>query len=339
MSLAELKRDMRFATQILGRSPFQVLVQVTNRCNLTCSFCDFWPNGAHPREELTTDDFRRLADQLAELGTFLISIEGGEPFVRKDLVEIVRAFGKHHVPLLYTNGWYATEENVKALFEAGLAQVGVSIDYPEAERHDAKRGLKGCTERAWKAVDLFRKHAPHGNRQVHVMTVLMHDNQHAMEALLQQSAAHDVGHCLTLISTMGFRRGKEVTDHVPDVALSQQLLEQWKRYPHFRVFRDYLAGMDAFLTDRSKLPVCRAGTQSFNVDHLGNVSPCIEKINRRFGNVRDEPLAAILERMRDLEEVRGCQDCWTLCRGFNQSLGQGGTLKGWLDLGGRMKSS
>jgi MoaA/NifB/PqqE/SkfB family radical SAM enzyme len=339
MSLAELKRDLRFAAQIVGSHPFQVLVQVTNRCNLTCSFCDFWPNGAHPREELKTEDFQRLADQLAELGTFLISIEGGEPFVRQDLVEIVRAFGKHHVPLLYTNGWFATEQKVKALFDAGLAQVGVSIDYPEAERHDAKRGLKGCTERAWKAVDLFRQHAPHGSRQVHVMTVLMHDNQHALEGLLRQSAAHDVGHCLTLLSTMGFRRGKEVTDRVPDVALSQELLAQWKRYPHFRMFRDYLAGIDHFLGDRSKLPVCRAGTQSFNVDHLGNVSPCIEKINRRFGNVRDEPLKAILERMKDLEEVRGCQDCWTLCRGFNQSLGQGGTLKGWLDLGGRMKSS
>ncbi len=339
MSLAELGRDMRFAAQLLGGHPFQVLVQVTNRCNLTCSFCDFWPNGAHPREELTTEDFRKLADQLAELGTFLISIEGGEPFIRKDLVEIVRAFGKRHVPLLYTNGWYVTEEKVQELFAAGLAQVGVSIDYPEAERHDAKRGLKGCTERAWKAVDLFRKHAPHGSRQVHVMTVLMRDNQHRLEELLKQSAAHDVGHCLTLLSTMGFRRGKEVTDQVPDVSLSRELLGLWKRYPHFRMFRDYLAGIDSFLGDRSQLPVCRAGTQSFNVDHLGNVSPCIEKINSRFGNVRDEPLAAILERMRNLEEVRGCQDCWTLCRGFNQSLGQGGTLKGWLDLGGRMRSS
>lgn len=338
MSLAELWRDARFAAQLVARRPFQVLVQVTNRCNLTCSFCDFWPNGAPPREELITDDFRALADALAEMGTFLISIEGGEPFVRPDLVEIVRAFGKHHVPLLYTNGWFATEEKVKSLFDAGLAQVGVSIDYPEAERHDAKRGLKGCTERAWRSVDLFRKHAPHGSRQVHVMTVLMHDNQRDIEALLQQSAARDVGHCLTLLSTMGFRRGKEITDRVPDVALSRELLALWERYPHFRMFRDYLAGMDDFLGDRRQMPACRAGTQSFNIDHLGNVSPCIEKIDRRYGNVRDEPLAQILARMRGGDDARGCQDCWTLCRGFNQSLGQGGTVKGWLDLGGRMRS-
>jgi MoaA/NifB/PqqE/SkfB family radical SAM enzyme len=243
------------------------------------------------------------------------------------------------VPVLYTNGWFVTEEKVRALFAAGLAQVGVSIDYPEAARHDAKRGLRGGTERAWQAVDLFRKHAPHGDRQVHVMTVLMRDNQHELEALLKQSAAHDVGHCLTLLSTQGFRRGKETPDSVPDVDLAEHLLSLWKRYPHFRMFRDYLEGVDAFMKDRSRLPACQAGIQSFNIDHLGNVSPCIEKIDRRFGNVRDEPLAAILERMRDGGTARGCQDCWTLCRGFNQSLGQGGTLKGWLDLGSRLRST
>jgi MoaA/NifB/PqqE/SkfB family radical SAM enzyme len=339
MSMAELRRDVRFAAGLVARRPFQVLVQVTNRCNATCSFCDFWPHGAHPREELTTDDFHALSDELAGIGTFLVSIEGGEPFVRPDLVEIVRAFGRHHVPLLYTNGWFVTEEKVEALFAAGLAQVGVSIDYPDAARHDAKRGLKGGTERAWRAVELFRKHAPHAGRQVHVMTVLMRDNQRDLEALLEQSAAHDVGHCLTLLSTLGYRRGKDAPDGVPEVPLAQELLSLWTRHPHLRMFRDYLGSMDAFLQDRSRLPECRAGLQSFNVDHLGNVSPCIEKIDRRFGNVRDEPLAAILARMREGGTARGCQDCWTLCRGFNQSLGRGGTLKGWLDLGARLRSS
>ncbi len=339
MSLSETWRDLRFAAGLLARRPFQVLVQVTNRCNATCSFCDFWPHGAPPREELTVEDFLKLSRELAALGTFLVSIEGGEPLVRPDLVEIVRAFGAHHVPVLYTNGWFVTEERVQALFAAGLAQVGVSIDYSAPARHDARRGLKGGTERAWRAVDLFRQHAPHGSAQVHVMTVLMRDNQNDLEALLKQSAAHDVGHCLTLISTQGFRRGKEEADSAPDVALSQELLSLWTRYPHLRMFRDYLAGMDAFLQDRSQLPACQAGLQSFNIDHLGNVSPCIEKIDQRFGNVRDEPLAILLERMRDGGTARGCQDCWTLCRGFNQSLGQGGSLKGWLDLGARMRSS
>src|SRR5689334_12001792 len=82
MALAELKRDLGFAMTLLRRRPFQCFLQVTNRCNMRCGFCDFWPNGAHPSEELTVAEYRRLADDLAGLGTFLISLEGGEPFVR-----------------------------------------------------------------------------------------------------------------------------------------------------------------------------------------------------------------------------------------------------------------
>jgi MoaA/NifB/PqqE/SkfB family radical SAM enzyme len=315
-----------------------VLVQVTNRCNLTCSFCDFWPNPAHPREELTTADFEKLSDQLAQVGTFLVSIEGGEPFTRPDLVDIVRAFSKHHVSVLYTNGWFVTEDAARNLFEAGLTQVGVSIDYASASRHDTKRGQPGTTERAWNAVDHFRRVAPHAEKQVHVMTVLMRDNQDELEPLLQQSAAHQVGHCLTLISTKGFRRGKESVDQFPEAGRSPLLLDLWKRYPHLRMFRDYLSAIDPFLTEPAKLPTCHAGVQSFNIDHVGNVAPCIEKIDRTVGNVREQPLPVLLAKLRDFEDLRHCQDCWTLCRGFNQALGSGGTLHGWSDLSTRLRS-
>src|SRR3954463_8925019 len=101
-----LAKDAKFATGIAMRRPFSCLIQVTNRCNMQCSFCDFWPNAAPKREELTLADFQRIADELRELGCFLVSIEGGEPFIRQDLTEIVRAFAKHHVPALFTNGWY-----------------------------------------------------------------------------------------------------------------------------------------------------------------------------------------------------------------------------------------
>ena len=49
--------------------------------------------------------------------------------MRPDLVEIVRIFARRHIPLLYTNGWYVDDPKARALWDAGLAQVGVSIDY------------------------------------------------------------------------------------------------------------------------------------------------------------------------------------------------------------------
>ena len=128
--------------------------------------------------------------------------------VRPDLIEIVDALAAHHLTVLYTNGWYVTPELAARLFAAGLTQVGVSIDYPQAERHDKKRGLAGATEKAWAAVDALRAAAPHGGKQVHVMSVIMEDNWRDLGALLEQSAARGVGHCMTLLASGGYRRGE-----------------------------------------------------------------------------------------------------------------------------------
>ena len=330
-----MKNELRFAVGMLARRPFQCLVQVTNRCNMQCSFCDFWPNGVPSREELTLGDYQRIASELAGLGCFLVSIEGGEPLVRPDLVDIVRAFAERHVALLYTNGWYIDAPKARSLFDAGLTQVGVSIDFPDAARHDGKRRWPNAFRNACHAVELLRDAAPHGGKQVHVMSVLMKDNQDDVEGLLALSASLGVGHCFTLLSGKGLRRGH--IDAMPTRALSAELADAWHRHPHMRMFRDYLGRMDQFLAG-GDMPRCHAGAQSFNIDHVGNVAPCIEKIDRPAGNVRREPLRDIAARLHDVPEVRGCQDCWTLCRGFSQVMGQGGGVKGWSDLAFRMRS-
>jgi MoaA/NifB/PqqE/SkfB family radical SAM enzyme len=335
VSWSELRREVGFATSVLARRPFDVLLQVTNRCNMKCSFCDFWPNGA-PQEELSLEEMRRLAGELSALGTCIVSIEGGEPFVRADLVDIVRAFARDHLAVLYTNGWYVTADGARALFDAGLTQVGVSIDYPDA-RHDAKRGLPGAAHRAWQAVDLLRAAAPHGGRQVHVMTVLMQDNAGDIEPLMAESARHGVGHVVTLLSTRGYRRGKGL-DALPAPGVGRRLLPVWDGNPHWRFFREYVERMDAFL-EGGPLPACRAGVQAFNVDHVGNVAVCVEKIDRPVGNLREASLAELHGRLRARQdEVARCQECWTACRGFGQLLSGGGHAASWRDLAGRMRS-
>ena len=335
MSWAELGRDLGFAVGVLRRRPFSVLLQVTNRCNMACDFCSFWSNGAHPKEELTLADFERLEADLSKVGRFAVSIEGGEPFVRPDLLDIVEIFSRRHLTILFTNGWHVTEENARLLFDRGLNQVGVSIDFPDAARHDAKRRKKEAWTRAWRAVDHFRDAAKNGQRQVQVMTVYMDENRGDLAALLAQSAERGVGHTVTLLATGGTYRADG--GEWPSDKVSDHLVALWKAFPHFSVPRRYLELIDPFLAQEG-MPTCRAGIQSFNVDHLGNVSPCIEKIGQPVGNVREAPLATLLDRMRDLDDVKTCQDCWTLCRGVAQLWGQGGSVSAWRDMFGRMRA-
>lgn len=337
-SLSTVIRDTRFALGIARRRPFQVLLQVSNRCNMKCSFCDFWPNVAPRKDELTVADYQRIADELAELGCFLVSVEGGEPTLRADLDQIIAAFARKHVPVLFTNGWNITKERAEQLFAAGVTQVGVSIDFANAARHDHKRGLQGASERAWRAIDLLKAAAPHGGKQVHVMSVLMRENQEEIEALFARSAAHEVGHQFTLLSQSGFRRSQRTADdQLPDVGMGEKLLSLWQRFPHVRYLRDYAAQIDPFLSG-AQLPQCSAGRQSFNIDHIGDVALCIEKINRPLGNVKRESMATIYARLASDTQSASCQDCFTACRGFAQALSSGGTPRAWRDLATRMRS-
>jgi hypothetical protein len=57
------------------------------------------------------------------------------------------------------------------------------------------------------------------------------------------------------------------------------------------------------------------------------------------GNVREHSLATLHARLADKSaEIARCQSCWTACRGFQQSMADGGTARGWLDLGSRMRT-
>jgi MoaA/NifB/PqqE/SkfB family radical SAM enzyme len=336
--LRALAKDARFAAGLLRRKPFSCLIQVTNRCNLTCSFCEFWSNPAKPREELTLADFERIGEELAELGTFLISIEGGEPFVRGDLIDIVRTLSRRHITALFTSGWFVSEANARALWNAGLTHASVSIDFPDRERHDRKRGQEGVFERAWRAVDLLRDTAPRQGKQVNVMTVLMQSNWRDIEALLRMSAARSVGHQVTLLSTDGTRRGNQSGDAPPPVGAAAHFAALWESYPHLRFFREYFEHFDAFLTG-GPMPTCRAGVQSLNIDHVGDVSACIERIDKPVGNVREAPVNELVARLASQSgEVAACQACWTACRGLQQGLADGGSLSTWIDMTRRTRT-
>ena len=329
MRLRQVFNELVMARNIFRDKPFQVLVQVSNRCNLRCGFCEFWTNPAASSEELSLDELRGFSNELAKIGSFLVSIEGGEPLVRPDIVEIVRSFSKQHTTVLFTNGWYVDATLAHRLFAAGLSQAGISIDFSAAPRHDACRGVPGSYDKAVAALRIMKAAAPKGGKQLHIMSVLMRENQHDLEALLQLSAKEQVGHYITLLSRSGIRRGKEHA--MPDDLRVCDLLALRRKYPHFRNQGAYLETIGEFLQG-NQLPVCNAGIRSFNLDHLGNVAACIEKIGRTYGNIRQQPLADILLAMAEGARHQDCQDCWTLCRGNAQLMADKHNLRAWRDL-------
>jgi MoaA/NifB/PqqE/SkfB family radical SAM enzyme len=187
-----------------------------------------------------------------------------------------------------------------------------------------------------KALEVLKSTAPHGRRQVTVMTVVMNDNVDDLEDLLLLSAEAGVNHQCTLISTGGGGR-TDRAQRAPVAGIGQRLLDLKKRHPHFISFTGYLDGIDSFLGGGVRTP-CRAGERFLNVDHLGEVSPCIEKLHLRAGNLRREPWSVIAERLRGFEETRTCKDCWTSCRGFVEEMSGRPRLRPWREFFGGFAS-
>ena len=165
--------------------------QVTYRCNFRCGFCHYWKDPTGDRPEQSLDDFAAGSQRLAQMGSLLISLAGGEPLLREDLPDIVREVARFHFPFITTSGWHVTPELADELFEAGLWGASVSIDYADAGRHDKARGTKGAFDRAVAALEHFSNARKYDWQRVNLLAVLLHDNQDQVEDLIRLAAEHD----------------------------------------------------------------------------------------------------------------------------------------------------
>jgi MoaA/NifB/PqqE/SkfB family radical SAM enzyme len=311
-------RGARLLEGFVREKPIHCIVQVSNKCNLSCGFCSFWERPAKKKDEMTLDDFETISAKLAEGGAMVVSIEGGEPTLRPDIVGIVRAFARYHHPIMFTNGWKIDVRLARELWAAGLTEIGVSLDYANPAQHDAHRGLTGTFDAALRAVEILRDTAPHGGRQMVMISVAMNENQEQLEDLLKISRALGVSHQMTLLSTGGDGR-HDRAQQLPAPGIGKRLLELKEKYPHFVTFSGYLEAIDRFLVGDVRTP-CWAGERFLNVDHLGEVSPCVEKLHLSAGNLRTEPWSVIYDRLRAFDEPKGCADCMTACRGFVEEM-------------------
>ncbi len=124
---------------------------VTRNCPLRCQMCTFWHES---RPDPTLEVIKHWIKELIDFGVEDISIGGGEPFIRKDLVEIVKEVKSYGVTCgVTTSGWLVG----KVPFPP-VDQCEVSIDGATPETHDKIRGVKGSWERAINAVKIAKEH-------------------------------------------------------------------------------------------------------------------------------------------------------------------------------------
>ncbi|MDP2905512.1 MAG: radical SAM protein [Candidatus Omnitrophota bacterium] len=138
--------------------PLLATFQLTNKCNFDCRMCNIKNN---PRQDtLPLEDFKRIIDDLAEMGTVFVSLSGGEPLLIKNILDYV-IYAKSKIPFvnLVTNGYLLSEDTAVGIAKSGLDSLSVSID-ALGVKHDAIRGAVGAFDRAIGAIKLVKKHSP-----------------------------------------------------------------------------------------------------------------------------------------------------------------------------------
>jgi MoaA/NifB/PqqE/SkfB family radical SAM enzyme len=134
-------REARMFARAMSSKHHPILAQIVpiRRCNLACTYCNEYDAVSAP---VPLDEMRRRIDRLADLGTTIITVSGGEPMLHPELDEIIRHIRRRNaIATLITNGYLLTAERIVALNRAGLDYLQISIDNVTPDQ-TSKKSLK-----------------------------------------------------------------------------------------------------------------------------------------------------------------------------------------------------
>jgi radical SAM protein with 4Fe4S-binding SPASM domain len=291
--------------------PYVISWNLTYRCNLACEHCYLDAGGAPlvrsenfaDRSELGTDECFKVIDEIAAFAPECLTIlTGGEPLIRRDILEIVqRAAERGLWVVVGTNGVRITENVALRLSEAGARGLSLSLDALDADRHDAFRKVRG----AWRntvegAQILTRTGLPYI-----VQTTAGSHNLDELEAIADFAHGHLAARVWNLYFLVPTGRGQFVSDmtaaQYDDVLASLyriqrkyagRMLVNAKCAPHYikTVLENAAAGADAPLADADAPSSasgfaqirtysggaggCPAGTHYMGIRPNGDVTPC-----------------------------------------------------------------
>jgi MoaA/NifB/PqqE/SkfB family radical SAM enzyme len=294
--------------------PIVVSFEVTDSCSCYCKHCDH----GGPRDDsrlLKPADYRRYMEALKPC---VVQVSGGEPLLRDDVVEIVRAIKNGStVPytILVSNWSHMTEEKYLALHEAGIDQFSVSLDFPD-DRHDAFRCYPGLYSQL---ETLVPRLARHGFDDIVLNSCITSENVGEIGRLADKARAWGVNLCYSSYSARrtGCRDYSLTTPEQLGV-LNTELdrVEARRDSTNWLVNApSTIASMRQFF-ENGKMPGCRAGHRFLVVTSEGWLQPC----SMVFKKWRLEDRAKIAE---EFTNTNTCDECYVSIRSYlDKSLPQ-----------------
>jgi MoaA/NifB/PqqE/SkfB family radical SAM enzyme len=295
----------KYAWLTLRRRPVLVHFEVTQRCNARCGFCDFWKTSASAK----ATELQSFADAARFFNPMLVTFTGGEPLLRADLEELIRAVHgaiRLKYVMLLTHGAMLTVDRARSLWAAGVSQFNISLDYLD-ERHDRARGIPGLAKRILSTVAGMRAA---GIDAIRFNTVIRNDNLD--EIVKIALAAGELGCGVNYSVYTDFKNGNGAwlvqNGGIEEAAGVVRELLAFKR-AHRGVITNsdyYLEQIPRYLRGDMREP-CRSGIRTIHVDPTGHVKRC-----------PDFPTDFHWTDYQPYHEI-DCNRCWYACRGEAQA--------------------
>jgi MoaA/NifB/PqqE/SkfB family radical SAM enzyme len=309
-------------------APLLVNLEITKRCNLRCIHCDIrkTPETYSDiiKRELTITEIKKLIDSLKSFGTKYLSISGGEPFLRKDIFEIIRysksnGLGVH----LSCNGTMITKNVAEKINDLKLDAISISLDAASPGLHDKIRGIDGAFDMAVTAIDNL-VNCKDKHTQVGISPIITDLNLSELPEIV--NFASEMGVDAIRFQPWHISLGHNETENILGIreerlneldCVIEEIIKRTRMFGLYTNTDTYMRGIRNYFSNKDQIDVeCFAGSFTCNINWLGEIFPCA--FIHSMGCIRNEPFEKIWKSRR-FNEIRteitsgNCQKCWMGC--------------------------
>lgn len=306
--------NKKFTYNSIPSLPYHMVWISTNACNARCIHCSTDALKAY-RDELTTQEVKDMFSEFAALGIFDIAISGGEPFVRKDILEILEHIKRLGLKVgIGSNGSIVNDRIFKKLKAIGIDRIQFSLDGLELT-HDKVRNWTGLYK---KTVNSITSAISFG-LNVHVCFTVHKYNYQDIDSVIALCLLWGVKR-FNLSRIVPTGRGGESLDLSNELwrKINIEFEENRKRYSSQMEFSTHLSQqiiVNSDLDCQDSYIGCQAGIGQGCVDSRGQVYPCV-LLPIEMGNIRDKSFESIWKNsdinkhLKNRENLKGeCHIC------------------------------
>ena len=295
----------RTAKNMILKRPICVALEITHNCTANCRHCDKGPkvedNPKSPAE------YARICE---ELSPAMVQIAGGEPLMRDDLPDIVRALYKPNKPpflVVVTNGSLLTKEKYFELKEAGVKQFSISLDFPD-DRHDKFRRIPGLFKRL---EGLVPELLSLGAGDITLNTCITRENYPYLKDIARLSTKW--GAKLNFSSYTDLRTDDDSLNlrHPDDTSRLSAIIDDIYNpfngdYRSVMTSEKVLRRYNYFYESDKYIPNCKTGEKFLIVNPDGRLTPCAMFIEERYDSRK--------ELMENFAKGNVCGGCYISVR-------------------------